>query len=107
MIRGKSSRSYCRIEESRTDLPGLPISEMSRDQKHLVEKVLGDLLLPFRKKDADEAMRMIRKNGSLDQLHFRSSRTWMWAVTVFGMFGNWKARTWSGISAVIRMYTFG
>jgi len=51
------------------DLPGLPISEMSRDQRILVEKVLGDLLLPFRKKDSDEAMRMIRKNGSLDQLH--------------------------------------
>jgi hypothetical protein len=50
-------------------LPGLPISEMSRDQKALVEKVLGDLLLPFRKKDTEEAMRMIRKNGSLDQLH--------------------------------------
>jgi hypothetical protein len=51
------------------ELPGLPISEMSRDQKVLVEKVLGDLLLPFRKKDTDEAMQMIRKNGSLDQLH--------------------------------------
>ncbi|MCI0721712.1 MAG: DUF3500 domain-containing protein [Acidobacteria bacterium] len=58
------------VELKRTgQLPGLPISEMSRDQKALVEKVLGDLLLPFRKKDAEEAMRLIRKNGSLDQLH--------------------------------------
>jgi Protein of unknown function (DUF3500) len=48
--------------------PGLPLSEMSSDQKSLVEKVLADLLLPFRKKDADEAMRYIRTNGSLDQL---------------------------------------
>jgi hypothetical protein len=49
-------------------LPGLPISELTRDQKGLVEKVLADLLLPFRKSDADEAMRYIRRNGSLDQL---------------------------------------
>jgi Protein of unknown function (DUF3500) len=56
------------IELKKSGLPGLPISEMSRDQKELVEKVLADLLLPFRKKDADEAMRYIRKNGSLDQL---------------------------------------
>ena len=49
-------------------LAGLPVSEMSRDQRELVEKVLSDLLLPFRKKDADEAMRYIRKNGGVDSL---------------------------------------
>lgn len=57
------------VEIKKQGLAGLPLSEMSRDQKNLVEKVLGDLLLPFRKKDVDEAMRLIRKNGSLDQLH--------------------------------------
>jgi hypothetical protein len=56
------------VELRKSGLPGLPLSEMSRDQKELVEKVLADLLLPFRKKDADEAIRYIRKNGSLDQL---------------------------------------
>ncbi len=49
-------------------LDGLPVSEMTRDQKELVEKVLSDLLLPFRKKDADEAMRYIKKNGGLNSL---------------------------------------
>ncbi len=44
---------------------GLPVSEMTRDQRALVEKVLADLLLPYRKKDADEAMRYIRKNGGV------------------------------------------
>jgi Protein of unknown function (DUF3500) len=56
------------VELKKSGLPGLPISEMSRDQKELVEKVLADLLLPFRKKDTEEAMRYIRKHGSLDQL---------------------------------------
>ena len=49
-------------------LTGLSVSEMTRDQKELVEKVLADLLLPFRKKDADEAMRYIKKRGGLNDL---------------------------------------
>ena len=49
-------------------LAGLPVSEMSPDQKNLVEQVLNDLLLPFRKKDTDEAMKYIRAQGGVDSL---------------------------------------
>ena len=49
-------------------LAGLPVSDMSRDQRVLVEKVLADLLLPFRKRDVDEAMRMIKANGGVNSL---------------------------------------
>ncbi len=49
-------------------IPGLPVSEMSRDQKELVRKVLADLLLPFRKADANEAMADIERNGGIDHL---------------------------------------
>lgn len=48
---------------------GIPVSEMSKDQKKLVEQVLADLLLPFRKKDVDEAMKLIKSNGGVDTLH--------------------------------------
>jgi len=48
--------------------PGIPVSALSRDQKGLVDKVLADLLLPYRKADADEAMKYIRANGGLDSL---------------------------------------
>ena len=41
---------------------------MTRDQRELVDKVLADLLLPFRKKDADEAMKDIRENGGVEEL---------------------------------------
>jgi hypothetical protein len=54
--------------KKKAEVAGLPVSEMTRDQKELVEKVLSDLLLPFRKKDSDEAMRYIKKNGGVDQL---------------------------------------
>ncbi|MGH7246574.1 MAG: DUF3500 domain-containing protein, partial [Pseudomonadota bacterium] len=52
----------------RSDIAGLPVSDMTRDQKELVGKVLGDLLLPFRKKDTDEAMRYIEQSGGVDNL---------------------------------------
>ena len=49
-------------------VPGLPVSDMTRDQHELVDKVLADLLLPFRKKDADEAMKDIREAGGIEKL---------------------------------------
>ncbi len=52
----------------RTELPGLPVAALSRDQKELVRKVMADVLAPFRKADADEALKLIEKNG-FDSLH--------------------------------------
>jgi hypothetical protein len=49
-------------------MEGLPVSEMSRDQQKLVQQVLADLLLPFRKQDSDEAMRYIKANGGVASL---------------------------------------
>ena len=49
-------------------LPGIPLTELSADQKGLVRKVMADLLAPFRKADSDEAMKLIEKAG-FDNLH--------------------------------------
>lgn len=53
---------------NRRELQGIPISDLSRDQKEHVHMVMADLLAPFRKQDADEALRLIRDNG-FDKLH--------------------------------------
>src|SRR4030095_2225648 len=50
------------------DLPGIPLTALSRDQRELVRKVMADLLAPFRKADADEAMKLIEAAG-MDHLH--------------------------------------
>ncbi|MEZ5400838.1 MAG: DUF3500 domain-containing protein [Bryobacteraceae bacterium] len=47
---------------------GLPVADMTRDQRALVEKVLADLLLPFRQRDALEATRYIRGAGGVESL---------------------------------------
>ncbi|MEZ5352240.1 MAG: DUF3500 domain-containing protein [Bryobacteraceae bacterium] len=48
---------------------GLPVADMTRDQRALVEKVMGDLLLPFRKKDTAEAMKYIGASGGVESMH--------------------------------------
>ena len=50
-----------------TGLDGISVSQMSADQKGEMRKVLGDMLLPFRKEDREEAMKMIEPQ--LDDLH--------------------------------------
>jgi hypothetical protein len=81
MLNGKQ-RSMALLEESRaeqgtdtvkltgktTGLPGIPLTELASDQKAMVRKVMADLLAPFRKKDTDEAMKLVEKNG-FDNLH--------------------------------------
>ena len=49
-------------------LSGIPVGSLSGDPKELVKKVLADLLAPYRKSDADEAMKLITARG-LDELH--------------------------------------
>jgi hypothetical protein len=49
-------------------LAGIPMTELTRDQQDLVRKTMADLLAPFRKADADEAMKLIEAGG-FDKLH--------------------------------------
>jgi len=56
------------LKDNGAPIAGLPVSEMSRDQKELVGKVLADLLHPYRKQDRDEAMKYIRANGGVEAL---------------------------------------
>ncbi len=48
--------------------PGLHISEMSKDQKALVEGTMRELLSPFRKEDADEVMEIIKTVGGMEKI---------------------------------------
>ena len=57
-----------KLKGSAADLPGIAIADLSADQKAHVRKTLGDLLAPFRKEDADEALKHIEASG-FDKLH--------------------------------------
>jgi hypothetical protein len=49
-------------------LEGLRVADMTRDQRELVEKVLHDLLLPFRESDRTKAMADIKAAAGFDEL---------------------------------------
>jgi len=53
---------------NRRELQGIPVSDLSRDQKEHVHMVMTDLLAPFRKRDADEAIKLVKDNG-FEKLH--------------------------------------
>jgi hypothetical protein len=44
------------------------MTELSRDQRDEVRNVLNDLLVPFRKEDREESLKLIEKSG-FDDLH--------------------------------------
>ncbi len=54
----------------KADFEGVQVAELGKDQKSLVEKVMKDLLAPYRKEDVDEAMATLKAMGGLDQLRF-------------------------------------
>lgn len=51
----------------KTGLPGIPMTELSADQKAHVRKVLADVLAPFREEDRTESLKLIEP--TFDHLH--------------------------------------
>ncbi|MDB5313215.1 MAG: hypothetical protein JWO38_7417 [Gemmataceae bacterium] len=49
-------------------VPGLSFADMTKDQKALVEKVMKDLVAPYRKEDGDEVMEIIKANGGMEKI---------------------------------------
>jgi len=49
------------------EIPGIPVSELSRDQKEHAQEVLKALLEPYRTSDQQEAIRALNAQGGLDQ----------------------------------------
>ncbi len=66
--RAEKGTATVELRKSGDRPPGLPVSEMTRDQRELVQKVLNDLLLPFRDKDREKAMKDIEAQGGFDAL---------------------------------------
>ncbi|MEP7364142.1 MAG: DUF3500 domain-containing protein [Acidobacteriota bacterium] len=48
---------------------GIAVAELSKDQRVLVEKVIADLLLPYRQRDVDEAVKLLKTRGGAESLH--------------------------------------
>lgn len=61
--RPEQSNKTVALRGKGADLPGIAFGELTGDQKGHVNKVLADLLKPFRREDRDEALKLIKANG--------------------------------------------
>ena len=74
--------------EKAADLPGLPISEMTRDQKDAMRKVLAAMLEPYREAYRERVTACLDKQGGLEtcRLPFYRERT----LGKDGEWDNWR-----------------
>ncbi len=68
VVSPKDRPSAIELGASGGEPEGLAATEMSADQKELLESTLKSLLNMYRKADVDEAMRYIKASGGLDSL---------------------------------------
>ncbi len=57
------------VQGSSGKFPGIGVGELSKDQKGLVESVIKVILAPYREKDVNEALDVLKAGGGLDALH--------------------------------------
>jgi hypothetical protein len=73
-LRREHATETVKLTGLKTGQPGIPLRDLSRDQRDHVRKVMADLLAPFRKADADEAMKLVEANG-FEDLHLAFSKS--------------------------------
>jgi hypothetical protein len=77
-----------RFRGPKAELPGLPIADMSRDQKEAMAKVLASLLEPYRKPYQDRVWKCLEKQGGLDKCHLIFYREH--TLDKEGVWDNWR-----------------
>ena len=69
LIKNAPKEDAVQVQGSKGTFPGIGVSELSSDQKQLVEATLKTLLAPYRTEDVDEVMAILKASGGLDKLH--------------------------------------
>lgn len=69
LIQNAPRETAVQIQGTDGKFPGIGVSELSSDQKELVEATLKVLLAPYRKEDVDEVFAILKSSGGLEKLH--------------------------------------
>jgi hypothetical protein len=68
LVTGKRPReSAVAFQGGQGKFPGIPVTELSKDQKHELQRVLMLMLEPYRKEDQEEALECLGKQGGLNK----------------------------------------
>jgi hypothetical protein len=57
-----------KVPGKNAEVPGIAYADMTKDQKDLTEKVMKELVSPYRKEDGDEVMEIIKANGGMEKI---------------------------------------
>jgi hypothetical protein len=70
VIRGTPGEGAGSIQfRPKEQAPGIVFADLNKEQHALIERVMRDILSPYRKEDADEVMDIVKVNGGLEQMH--------------------------------------
>ena len=69
VTRGMPSEELVGFRGPKGKFHGIPVTEMSADQKEHMQSILKLLLEPFRQSDRDEVTRCLKTQGGLDACH--------------------------------------
>jgi hypothetical protein len=64
----KDEHGGVKVPGKAAKVPGLPFADMSKDLKALTEKVMKELVAPYRKEDGDEVLELIKANGGMEKV---------------------------------------
>jgi len=64
----KDEHGTIRPPKKDAKVPGVCFADMTKDQKELTEKVMKELVSPYRKEDGDEVMELIKANGGMEKI---------------------------------------
>lgn len=67
--KGLPRESNIAFEGNSGDFQGIPVAELSSDQKEHLQKVMAMLVEPYRQSDRDEVTRCLKTQGGLDACH--------------------------------------
>jgi Protein of unknown function (DUF3500)/TAT (twin-arginine translocation) pathway signal sequence len=67
LVEHRPAEAAVAFRGERGGFPGLPVSDMSSDQKDELRRVLGCLVEPYRQEDRDDAMACLQRQGGLDR----------------------------------------
>ncbi len=63
------------IKDANAARAGIVGSELTKDQLALLEKVVADILSPYRKEDVDEALECVKAGGGFEKVHIAFYQT--------------------------------
>ena len=69
LVKMAPKEANVQVQGANGTFSGLSVSEMSSDQKELVEATIKVLLSPYREEDAKEVMEIVKAAGGVDKLH--------------------------------------